>query len=179
MIQIKRFSKEREEKDLYCTNPIAIQMLLDNESFDINVWECCNGLGHITNVLKENGYKVRKSDVVNYNGDDTEIIDILNYNESFNGDIVTNPPYRLINEVTKKCLALSKRKVAFYTSLSFLASQTRKPLFQQFPPKTIYIMSKRLSCAKNGDFSKVNGTTDYCWVVWDKNYKGDTFIKWL
>jgi hypothetical protein len=172
---------DRERNDLYCTNPIAVQMLLDREKFDKNVWECCNGLGHISNVLKDNGYNVRKSDIINYNNeDDVEIIDMLTYDKPFDGDIITNPPYKLSTEITQKCLELSGGKVAMYNSLNFLSSQKRKPLFEQYPPKTVYIMSKRISCAKNGDFEhNVNGAIDYCWVVWDKNYNGSTELKWI
>ena len=171
---------EREINDLYCTNPVAVQLLLDREKFNHNVWECCNGLGHISNVLKDNGYNVRKSDIINYNGDDTEIIDMLTYNEKYDGDIITNPPYKYSTEIAKKCIELSSGKVALYNSLNFLASQKRKPLFEKYPPKTVYIMSKRISCAKGGDFEhNTNGAIDYCWVVWDKNYKGNTEIKWI
>ena len=171
---------DREKNDLYCTNPIAVQLLLDREKFDKNVWECCNGLGHISRTLEENGYKVRKSDIINYNNDDTEIIDMLKYDKPFEGDIITNPPYKYSTEIALKCIELSSGKVALYNSLNFLASQKRKPLFEKYPPKTVYIMSKRISCAKGGDFEhNVNGAIDYCWVVWDKNFKGKTEIQWI
>jgi hypothetical protein len=172
--------KERADNDLYCTNPIVVQMLLDNEKFNENVWECCNGLGHISNVLKESGYNVRKSDIVNYTGDEeVEIIDILEYNDKFNGDIITNPPYKLATEIAYKLLNITSGKVALYVNINFLASQRRKALFTLFPPKVIYIISKRYSCAKGGDFTNINGSIDYCWIVWDINYHGNTFVKWI
>lgn len=174
-------NKDRERNDLYCTNPKAVELLLGVEQFNENVWECCNGLGHISNVLKEHGYKVKKSDIINYLDDDTEIIDILTYDKPFAGDIVTNPPYKHMTEIAAKCIELSSGKVALYTSLSFLASQKRKPLFTKHPPKIVYIMSKRYSCAKNGDFvNNTNGSIDYCWVIWDKiNNNNTTQIQWL
>lgn len=173
-------SKEREINDLYCTNPIAVQMLLKEEEFNFNVWECCNGLGHISKELEKNGYNVRKSDIINYtNEKDIEIIDILKYNKPFDGDIVTNPPYKYATEMAYKFYELSN-KFAIYVNLSFLTSQRRKELFEKIPPKTIYIMSKRIHCAKGGDFEKFNnGAIDYCWIVWDKSYKGETIVKWL
>jgi len=171
--------KARQKNDLYCTNPIVVQMLLDREKFNDNVWECCNGLGHITRILQDNGYNVRKSDIINYNGDDTEIIDILTYDKPFNGDIITNPPYKLSTDIALKPLKLCGGKVAFYVSINFLASQRRKKLFDEYPPKTVYIMSKRISCAKDGDFNNANDAIDYCWVVWDKEHKGKTEIVWI
>ena len=170
----------RQANDLYCTNPIAVQMLLDKEKFNENVWECCYGLGHISRTLQDNGYKVRKSDIINYtNEDDIEIIDMLTYDKPYDGDIITNPPYKYSTEIAEKCLELSSGKVALYSSLTFLATQKRKPLFEKYPPKTVYIMSKRISCAKEGNFNNVNGAIDYCWVVWDKNYNGSTEIVWI
>lgn len=172
--------ENREINDLYCTNPVAVKLLLEREEFNKNIWECCNGLGHISNVLKEHGYNVRKSDIINYNNDDTEIIDMLTYDKPFDGDIITNPPYKYSGEIARKCLELSSGKVAMYNSLSFLSSQKRKKLFEDYPPKVVYIMSKRMSCAKGGDFEhNVNGAIDYCWIIWDKKYKGDTLLKWI
>lgn len=169
----------RQVNDLYCTNPVAVELLLEREKFSTNVWECCNGLGHISSTLEQHGYNVRKSDIINYKGD-AEIIDILTYDKPFEGSIITNPPYKYATEIAKKCIELASDKVALYNSISFLASQKRKPLFEQYPPKTVYVMSKRISCAKNGDFEhNVNGTVDYCWIVWEKGFKGNTTLKWI
>ena len=177
----KTTSPNREPNDLYCTNPVVVRMLLEHEEFNTNIWETCHGLGHITRTLEEAGYNVRKSDIINYNNDpEVEIIDILNYQGKWDGDIITNPPYKYSGEIAEKCLEICTGKVAMYNSLSFLSSQKRKPLFEKYPPKTVYIMSKRIACAKNGDFEHTgNGAIDYCWVVWDKTYKGETLLKWL
>lgn len=51
--------EEREINDYYATEPQAIQLLLNEERFNENIWECAAGGLHMTNVLKENGYKVK------------------------------------------------------------------------------------------------------------------------
>lgn len=90
---------ERERDDFYATEPKAIELLLEKESFNKNIWENANGKGHLSNVLINNGYNVFKSDIINRNGDkETKIIDFLKTNErpfkeSF--DIITNPPYKI------------------------------------------------------------------------------------
>jgi hypothetical protein len=53
-------------------------------------------------------------------------------------------------------------------------------LFEKYPPKTVYISSSRLVCAKNGDFENTKGSAvAYAWYVWQKGYKGDTVVKWI
>ena len=42
-----------------------------------------HGVLNSCKFLEENGYKVRKSDIINYNNDDTEIIDMLKYDKPF------------------------------------------------------------------------------------------------
>ena len=81
-------------------------------------------------------------------------------------------------------LSLSKvdkgRKVCMFLKVLFLESQSRKELFAQYPPKTIYISSSRINCAKNGDFKIYNcSAIAYAWYVWVKGYEGKTVIKWI
>lgn len=172
---------DRQPNDLYCTNPIVLEKLLEVEEFDKNIWECCNGLGHLSNVLIKKGYNVKKSDIINYKGDDTNIIDFLNCNDKYDGDIITNPPYRNAEDFIIKShdLINDGRKIAMYLKINFLSSQKRYSLFQTYKPQTVYIMSTRYSCAKNGNFTNINGTMDYCWVIWVKGNTKDTLIKWI
>lgn len=174
-------NEERQVNDLYCTPPKALEKLLENEQFDNIIWECADGLGHISSILKERGYLVKRSDIVQYLGD-TELIDFLQYSDKWEHDIITNPPYKLATEFINKGLEIIEdgHKIAMYLKINFLASNKRKDLFNNNPPKVIYVICKRLSCAKNGDFIQYNnGSVDYCWIVWEKGYKGNTIIKWI
>ena len=171
---------ERANNDLYCTNPKTLELLLQYETFDNNIWECCNGLSHLSNYLISNGYSVRKSDIDNYNQTDVEIIDFLQTTDVWKGDIITNPPYKDAESFVRKALSICDGKVVMNLKINFLATQKRKQLFTDLPPKTIYILSKRYSCAKDGEFEKFNnGAIDYCWIVWEKGYEGETKIKWI
>lgn len=64
--------------------------------------------------------------------------------------------------------------------LAFLEGQKRYELFNIFPPKTVYVFSKRLNCAKNGEFesSKSSGIA-FAWFVWEVGYQGETILKWI
>ena len=142
-------------------------------------------MNHITNVLRDNLYNVRTSDIVDRVNDGTvEIIDFLNCNEKWDGDIVTNPPYKLATEFVYKTLETIKEgnKVAMFLKLTFLETQKRKELFIKHPPKIVYVSSSRLGCSQTGEFDG-NGNTisaiAYCWFIWEKGYKGETIIKWF
>lgn len=68
----------------------------------------------------------------------------------------------------------------FLHYFTFLEGQKRKSMFKEYPPKKIYVFSKRIACAKNGDFSLArSGTITYAWFVWEKGYKENPQIKWI
>ena len=70
-----------------------------------------------------------------------------------------------------------------FLKLQFLEGKERKRLFQQYPPKVVYVSSSRILCAKNGEFEKMRegggSAVAYAWYVWEKGYKGDTIVKWI
>ena len=55
---------DREENDYYATDPTAVKLLLQMETFNHNIWECACGEGHISEVLKGEGYEVRSTDLI-------------------------------------------------------------------------------------------------------------------
>ena len=50
---------------------------------------------------------------------------------------------------------------------------------KEFPLKTVYQFSKRVSLYKNGVKMKNSGMISYAWYVWDKNYVGKPTIEWI
>lgn len=57
--------EERQKHDYYATDPMAMELLLEVENFNINVWECACGEGHLSKALENHGYKVRSTDLIN------------------------------------------------------------------------------------------------------------------
>lgn len=172
---------EREQNDYYATDPIAIDLLLQEETFNKNIWECACGEGHMSEHLKENGFDVYSTDLVD-RGYQDEILDFLNSDVSFNGDIITNPPYKYAQNFIEKSLDSINEgnKVAMFLKLTFLESKKRKELFEKYPFKTLYVSSSRISCAKNGDFDKYpSSAVAYGWYVWEKGFTGEPVIKWI
>lgn len=176
--------KERQNEDFYATDPIAAELLLKLEQFDGDIWECACGENHLANVFKEHGYNVRTSDIVE-RIEGTEIIDFLNYNEKWNGNIITNPPYSKAKEFIEKSIEIipDGKKVAMFLKVQFLEGKARRKLFEKYPPKTIWVSSSRILCAKNADFDGMKrgggSAVAYCWFIWEKGYKGDTIVKWF
>ena len=56
--------EERQVDDYYATEPRAVELLLEREKFSSNVWECACGGGHMSEVLKQNGYSVYSTDLI-------------------------------------------------------------------------------------------------------------------
>ena len=184
--------EEREQNDYYATHPKAVKVLLENEVFSKQVWEPACGEGHMSEVLKDHGYIVKSSDLINRGYADAEVADFLAIQKYTIGsnkmDILTNPPYKFAKEFVEKALELSDEgvKIAMFLKLQFLEGQARKELFLTNPPKVVYVSSSRLGCAKNGQFKLdkngepvIESAVAYAWFVWEKGFKGNTIIKWI
>lgn len=171
----------RPKFDYYATEPKAVELLLEVESFT-NVLEPACGEGYMSKVFDENGISVTSSDFVDRGyGTRKNFFDYT----IWNGDIVTNPPYKYAYEFVLHALSIvpDGNKVAMFLKLQFLEGKKRKGLFIEQPPKRIYVSSSRLECAKNAEFQRMkNGggsAVAYAWYVWEKGYSGETIVKWI
>lgn len=86
---------ERQQHDYYATEPKAMELLLAEEVFAPVIWECACGEGHLSKVLAAHGYEVISTDLIYRGFGDPEPLDFLKETlEDFEGDIITNPPYK-------------------------------------------------------------------------------------
>jgi hypothetical protein len=172
---------ERDPLDFYATSPEALKKLLNYEKF-CNVWECAVGNGHLAEVLKDNNMLGKVSDLYirNY---PCEQIDFLKFEGTWDGDIVTNPPYKWATQFVYKALEVvtDSHKVAMIFPQRYLSSKSRYKLFTGHPPKIVYALSSRIACALNGNFTgHSSSAVDYLWIIWEKGQKkGDTVLKWI
>lgn len=176
--------EDRHTEDFYATEPAAIELLLNEEQFAPEIWECACGMGHLSEVLKAHGYNVISTDLVYRGYGDPEPLNFLSETlEDFEGDIITNPPYKYALEFVERAIdsVAPGRKVAMFLKLQFLEGKRRKQFFLNNPPKTVYVSSSRLYCAKNGEFERYKDTKAiaYAWFVWVKGFVGDTVLKWI
>ncbi len=157
-------NNEREPNDYYATDPRAIDKLLTVEHPNHRIWECACGEGHLAERLHDYGFCVSSSDIVDRGYKRQFLIeDFLQtkaapFRDSF--DILTNPPFKYANEFVLKALELIPQgcKCYMFLKLTFLEGKTRfNDIFSKLPPKTVYAISERIQCAKNGNFDKNNG----------------------
>lgn len=177
---VNQRNRNAQEHDYYATDPAAVEMLLQNETFCSSVWEPACGEGHISKVLTAHGIDVFNTDLVD-RGVGTGGIDFLATEErGLAVDIITNPPYKYAREFVERALdaVADGQKVAMFLKLTFLEGQGRRELFRNNPPQTVYVSSARLECGKNGEFTGSSAVA-YCWIVWRKGHPGPTHLKWI
>lgn len=69
--------------------------------------------------------------------------------------------------------------MALFLPIRYLESNGRKSLFENNPPLKVYVSSNRLKCAIEGDFDNAGSAVCYCWIIWQKGYRGETILKWF
>ena len=172
---------EREENDYYATDPKAIDDLFFKEEFSNKIWECAAGGGHLAKRMRQLGKYVFCSDLID-RGYEDELYDFLSEdNRTWDGDIITNPPYKYCSEFILSALRRIKKgsKVAMFLKLQTLEGQDRyEQIFSKYPPIRIHVYVKRIQCAKNGEFSGSSAVC-YAWFVWEKGFNGKTTIDWI
>ncbi len=90
-------SGKRHPEDYYATEPKAAELLLEIMPELNNIWECACGEGHLAKVFNNSGKLYKATDLIDRGYGTTE--DFLLCNETYhNGDIATNPPYKLAQE---------------------------------------------------------------------------------
>src|SRR3989304_2209943 len=108
--------------------------------------------------------------------------DFIGWKHLWDFDLVMgNPPYSLAEEFLRHSYSMLSKHgtILFLYRLAFLEGQARgKGLWQELPPKKIWVYSRRPSFL--GDVNN-RGTDDnaYCVYLWKKGYKGKTTIGWL
>lgn len=178
--------KERQNEDYYATDPIAVDVLIKDGGvvFDKPIWECSCGEGHLSERLKQYGCEVRSTDLIDRGYGKGEV-DFLTYNKTWDGDILTNPPYKYAKEFIEHAMDIIQDgcRVFMFLKVQFLEGKGRKELFKKYPPKCVYVSSSRILCAKNAQFDEMRAgggsAVAYAWYEFEKGYTGKTILKWI
>lgn len=176
-------SEAREKNDYYATDPQAVYKLFEDtniaDDLTNNILEPFCGEGHISKALMSLGYNVTSSDLIDrYFGIVQDAFEI----KEWNGDIITNPPYKMAIEALTHCLNIvpNGRHVIMLLKLTFLESNKRRALFDSKQLKTLYVSTNRIKCVKNGDFeTHKTSAIAYGWYDFVKGYNEDPVIKWF
>lgn len=188
--------------DFYETPTWATEALLDVESFKGGIWEPASGHGAISRVLMKRYSPVISTDIMP-DGYGACPMDFFEQTAMLSGgiyagrtrNIVTNPPYRYAQEFVGHAIKLLPSrdfgdgwntnsvpagKAAFLLKLTFLESTKRKTFFETYPPKKVWVFSKRVTMYPHGEPEPKNGgTIAYAWFVWQKGYTGQPEIGWI
>lgn len=164
--------------DFFPTPAWATYALIDNESFQGEIWESACGNGAMSKVLENSSRSVISSDL--YDRGYGEIgIDFLTQNK-YVDNIVTNPPYNSAEGFVRSGINQSRNKFALLLRLAFLEGANRaNTIFSKCPPSRVWVFSERITFYPAGKQQKGTGTTAYAWFVWDKNASSNTELKWI
>ena len=131
--------KEREKNDFYATQPEAIDKLVGaiKNMLPKKVWECACGTGCLSDRLKDFGYDVVSSDLIDRGyGDVADFLKTTEMPTDCNC-IITNPPYKYATEFIKHSLELLKEGdlCAMFLKTTFLEGQKQyDEIFSTTPP---------------------------------------------
>lgn len=168
----------RPENDFYPTPPIGTRALMDVEGFVGDIWEPACGDGAISNVIQlEYGKRVISTDLEPRNFGTQ--LDFLLSNSLLAPNIVTNPPFKIMQEFAQHALDLGCVKLALLGKLAFLEGQERTAWLEESPFKCAYVFRKRLSLYRNGEKMKNSGMIAFAWYVWEKGHTAEPVIKWI
>lgn len=179
-INTKYNTEYREENDFYATDPKAMVELLKKEDFNPKIWEPSCGAGNLSKVMEKAGYEVRSTDLID-RGYGQGGVDFFKCHEKWDGDIITNPPYKYATEYILHALDLVNdgAKVALFLKITFLEGKTRyQKIFKENPPLKIYVATNRLECGKNNKFTG-QGMVCYAWFIWEKGNFDFPYIDWI
>ena len=172
----------KQKHEYYATHPSVAQDLLSCEQFLSPILEPCCGGGFMAEVIKNDGYKVYATDIVD-RGYGVGGIDFITADFPIGKfDIITNPPYTLFISMIEKAMAICNKKVAMLLPLRYLTSKERFEVFKKYPPKYVYVYIERICIAKNGKFDEYDAGANlemYAWYLWEKGYVGEPTLRWI
>ena len=125
-------SVDREKDDFYPTPASATLALLANEAFGPRIWEPACGDGAISRVLAGAGHDVVSSDLYD-RGFGEPRIDFLMEWKLRAPEIVTNPPFKMAEQILRHGLSLGATKIAMLLRLAWLEGTERKRMFESTP----------------------------------------------
>jgi hypothetical protein len=183
---------ERDELDWYVEPPEATEALLRVERFVGEVWDPACGGGNICSILDARGLIVRGTDIVRridpkpwWKGE----LDFFSATHTKAPNIICNPPFfraKGAEAFIRKALTMATGKVAMFLDVRFIAGAERaNGLFADYPPHRVWIVTPRVSCPPGSYLAAGNkagnGSSDWCWLVWDQTAPRPAFpqLGWL
>jgi hypothetical protein len=168
----------RHPDDWYQEQPWIVDALLDVERFRGVSWDPACGEGTIPRTMRARGLAAWGSDLHDRGGGIPGLDFFAARHSATN--IVSNPPYRLIEEWIRHALQLTTGKVAILARLALLESTSRAGLFAETPLARVWVSRRRLSMPPGGrGIEARGGRMPYAWFVWQHRHRGPPSIGWV
>jgi hypothetical protein len=178
--QVQRAPLSERGDDAYMTPPCATWALLQRATLPYCLWEpaCGDGTG-ILDPLRVARHEVIGSDLVDYGRPDCFWRRDFLMEQLPPGceAIVTNPPYKLVEEFVAHALDICPR-VVMLLRLAFYESERRRDLLEGRGLARIHCFRKRLPMMhrRGWEGRKANSGMAFAWFDWNRNHTGPTTI---
>ncbi|PWT82878.1 MAG: hypothetical protein C5B44_01445 [Acidobacteria bacterium] len=167
----------REARDKYQTPAFVTRALLPHIPSRVrHIWECAAGDGYMVRVLREAGYEVTPTDIV----DGVDFISTAGRPAGIDA-IITNPPYDQAPAFCAQALGWMSRVkscgfVAMLLRIDFDSAKTRRSLFADNPH-----FAKKLVLLDRIRWEGIEQHTaspsyNHCWMIFDKYHIGPPTI---
>lgn len=168
----------RTENDYYVEPKWVVNALLDVEPFYGVCWDPACGSGTIPKAIADRGMLYHGSDIAD-RGYGTPDIDFFKSTQKVS-NIISNPPYSVLQEWVDHSLKCTTQKVAVIARLAFLESMKRKSWFESRPIARVWVSSRRVSMPPGGaDIPAKGGSIAFSWYVFEHGHKGPPTIGWV
>lgn len=169
---------DRVANDWYVEDRRIVDALLDVESFTGQSWDPSCGGGNIPMAMRARGLSCWGSDIAD-RGFGTMGLDFFQAPDTAD-NIITNPPYGVIEPYIRRALSLTTHKVCILARLALLEGMKRQALFRETPLARVHVSSRRVSMPPGGtDIKAAGGTIAYAWFVWEHGHVGKPTVGWI
>lgn len=126
---------EREKNDFYATDPYVIDRSIpffQEIGLSKFLWECACGQEHLNEWLKEFGYCVYASDLIDRGYGDVQDFLKAEHVMLHGADILTNPPFKMATEFVEHAMDIlpQGRKLVLFLKIQFLETEKKNGAVQ-------------------------------------------------
>jgi hypothetical protein len=177
----------RHPEDFYVEPEWCSARLFEEEQFYEGILDPACGIGRIVMAAKAAGFGARGADIVRRLAP-TEFPFLFTHGDFLRShprapNIVCNPPFGIAEKFVSHALSLASRKVAMLLPANWIQGDKRSRWLETTPLHRVWFVTPRPSMppgpAIMAGQKPGNGTTDYAWFVWKKDYDGRAEVRWL
>jgi hypothetical protein len=166
--------------DHYATPQLAARKLLERETLRGGVMDPFAGTGGIVGVLRQAGYRVAASDLIDWGCPDCVTgVDFFTVKTAAPGveTAVFNPPFKDAARAVRHALTLVPLVISLQR-LAFLESEARNDLIDSGPLARVHVFRKRLPMMHRGNWTgpKASSSVAFSWFVFLRGYCGPVLL---